>query len=152
MSSSPPRPLHTLPTHTHTPTPRPPRDYPPPSPQAFNCWRDVRLKFPAQERDFLRRSFLSFNTLSMMAEMRRQFFDHLVAIGFVREPAGAGGRGRARGGRGSGGKPLDLVFAMEHCNGAARAVSPFVSCPLVGLTPLVCASPRVPPPPPPAAR
>ncbi len=54
--------------------------------QAFNQWRDVRLKHPALEREFLRRSFLSYNTLAMMCQMRKQFFDHLVAIGFVSEP------------------------------------------------------------------
>ena len=58
--------------------------------QAFNQWRDVRLKHPGLEREFLRRSFLSYNTLAMICQMRKQFFDHLVAIGFVAEPSSDG--------------------------------------------------------------
>jgi hypothetical protein len=86
----------------------------PPS-QAFNCWRDVRLHRPHFEREFLRKSFLSYNTLAMICQMRKQFFDHLVGIGFVSAPPGdRGGRGRGGGG-GKGGVPLE--FAMTHCNG-----------------------------------
>ena len=93
--------------------------------QAFNAWREIRVNRRGYERDFLHSSFLSVNTLTMIAETRKQFFEHLVAVGFV-DPLGKAGGGGFGGGSKRGGRNLrneDLLFALEHFSGELLCVA-----------------------------
>ncbi|KAI9205967.1 P-loop containing nucleoside triphosphate hydrolase protein [Polychytrium aggregatum] len=51
--------------------------------RAFDEWKQVREEGKAAERRFCEQNFLSQITLSAIADLRQQYFDNLVDIGFV---------------------------------------------------------------------
>ena len=56
--------------------------------RAFEGWRNARSR--NEEWSYCRRFFVSNTTLRMIDEMRKQFFELLIGIGFVREIEGGG--------------------------------------------------------------
>ena len=84
--------------------------------RAFEGWERARREGGhGRGRDFCRVNFLAHNTLELMADMRRQFWDLLESIGLV-------GGGRGGGGRGAMDSPLASHNRHAHDVGLLRAV------------------------------
>ena len=62
--------------------------------RAFDGWRNAKSR--GEEWSFCRRYFLSNTTLRMIDEMRKQFFELLIGIGFVSEMRGSSKSSRRR--------------------------------------------------------
>jgi HrpA-like RNA helicase len=80
---------------------------------AYDSWQKVRGS--RGEWKFLKTNFLSRNTLEMIGDMRRQFAELVVGIGFAKWGKGNGKRGGGGGGGGRGGgrrkeRQFDLKF------------------------------------------
>ena len=62
--------------------------------RAFDGWRNAKSR--GEEWSFCRRYFLSNTTLRMIDEMRKQFFELLIGIGFMSEMRGSSKSSRRR--------------------------------------------------------
>lgn len=52
--------------------------------KAYNGWQDARARGGSEERVYLSRNYLSYNTLCMIRDMKRQFAELLSEMGFLR--------------------------------------------------------------------
>eukprot|EP00940_MAST-03C_sp_MAST-3C-sp2_P001817 g1817.t1 len=85
--------------------------------RAFDGWTRARGRGRGAERTYCRANFLSRTTLSMIDEMRQQFFELLIGIGFVR----ASNRTSRRRGQGHRRRRRDEQWREHLANGSHNA-------------------------------